>query len=290
MICNIVCLLSGITTYEYVRAHRVAQERQMQLIPENRRVAPSDQVLGNSEKRKSNVSGSSFSSGSRLQWDQLEKEHGGRSSCERFCLCLCRNSYCCKNKSNIHPFPKHNSDGSKAKSLMGFNKNLNNQYCVDENNKQMVSEPLGTTSVKPIVRLSEQSPHLIANKDILFSNEGRPSTNAPGDSAQNVVTSSSVPKLPNILTKSTGILQNSSRDSENSPHINGDASKHINSDDNDVKRNLELLESNIKSVEDQGSRTNGKRPHYRPNGINRYNHIPWSHYHDDHDAIFVIDA
>ena len=61
-------------------------------------------------------------------------------------------------------------------------------------------------------------------------------------------------------------------------------------------KNLELLELKIKSVETQNSSSvpaattvNGKR-HHRPNGLNRYNHHPWNHYHDEHDAIFVIDA
>ena len=269
----------------------------MQINPENRRIAPSDQVLGTDEKRKKNVSAGSTSSGSQLQWDTLEKEHGGRTQRDRRCLCSCCNFYllvslCCKNKSNVHPLPKHNSDGVNTKPLISSNKNSKNQHFSEENNKHRVTKESGTTGVRSADKLSSESPHLVVNKETSFSNDGRQSTSSHGNSAHSVITSS-VPKLPSISTKSTGPLQKSSGrpDKISSPHTNGDAAKHENSaDDNIAKTNLELLELNIKSVEEQNSTTNGKRPYYRTNGINRYNHIPWNHYHDDHDAIFVVDA
>ena len=163
-----LCLCLGITTYEYVRAHRVAQERQMQLNPENRKVAPMGGEPGEASKHeKNNASAniSSISSGtSQLQWDHLEAQYGGGSSSRTSksccstsssvaCCCFCSTSssssvvimqpdknqgncshypFCIcgkKKSSNIHPLHMTSPDSEGQKVTL-----TNSKYLTDHNN------------------------------------------------------------------------------------------------------------------------------------------------------------
>ena len=106
---NSVLSISGITTYEYVRAHRVAQERQQQLHAERLAASISNQNADDKGRGYKNLSDNSNSSGSQLQWDRLERDHGpGSKQGERRCQSTCCQcplpiSFCNKNNSNIHP-------------------------------------------------------------------------------------------------------------------------------------------------------------------------------------------
>ena len=81
---NSVLSISGITTYEYVRAHRVAQERQQQLHAERLTASIANQNADDKGRGYKKLSDNSNSSGSQLQWDKLERE--------RPHICYTRNS------------------------------------------------------------------------------------------------------------------------------------------------------------------------------------------------------
>ena len=258
----------------------MAEELQLQLNQENRRIVPSDTESGTTVTRNKDLSDKSNGSASQSQWDMLEKEHGGGSfrrknwSCSSCCPFL-NFSFCCKNsRSNVHPLQKSHSEPFRSK-IVNNDKKSRHGYSSKKTNKE--SEPNGvdlSTTTRDVPEKKVLNPDSTKHKDKSLSE-----------------TTSSVPKLPSIPSKSTGPTQNSSVtfDKMLPPIRNGQATITENSEN--AERNLELLELHIESVEKQNSATtNGKRPHYRTNGINKYNYMPWNHYHDDNDAIFVVDA
>ena len=278
--------ISGITTYEYVRAHRVAQERQQQLHAERLTASIANQNADDKGRGYKHLSDNSNSSGSQLQWDKLERDHGpGSKLDERRCqstCCQCQLpiSFCNKNNSNIHPMPQQQrSSGLKSDE---------NPSSFEKNNKHSTTNHLKSENDNQCRRLSIKYPMSLEEKQQDFQNE---SDNA---AISYSVISSSVPKLPSIsiVSANTGKKENDLVKDLSGNAKENKTNSDTNGNDELSRKNLELLELNIKSVEDQNhSRSNGKKTyHSRSNGVNRYNHLPWNNYHEDQDAIFVVDA
>ena len=162
---------------------------------------------------------------------------------------------------------------------------------IQENNKYASSEKLDAKKDNSPRKTFKKSPLLVVNGQEALSNDNVSSTFIDSNNMQNVI--SSVPKLPSISNMSNDALQSSQKSDKNvQPHIKNDEEMipEVKGDEVISRKKLELLELNIKSVEEQNNSQNGKRQSRRPNGINRYNHLSWTHYHDDQDAIFVVDA
>jgi hypothetical protein len=171
------------------------------------------------------------------------------------------------------------------------NKTEGNHRTLEENNKYASAETLDAKKDSSSRKTFIKSPFLVVNGQEVLPNENVSSTLIDSNNIQNVI--SSVPKLPSISIVSTDALQSSQKSDKNStPHIknNEQMTPEVTGDEVISRKKLELLELNIKSVEEQTSSQNGKRQSRRPNGVNRYNHLSWTHYHDDQDAIFVVDA
>ena len=283
--------VSGITTYEYVRAHRVAQERKQQLHAERLTAPIANQNADEKARGYKHLSDNSNSSGSQLQWDKLEREHGpGSKQDERRCLSTCCQcplpiSFCNKNSSNIHPMPQQ----QRSSGL----KNDENPTSSEKNNKHSTTNNLKSESDNHCRRLSIKYPMSLEEKQQHFQNENDNTAISYSVDTTNVI-SSSVPKLPSIsiVSANTGKKENDHEKDISGTSKENQSNSDTNGNDELSRKNLELLELNIKSVEDQNhSRSSGKKTyHSRSNGVNRYNHLPWNNYHEDQDAIFVVDA
>ena len=223
------------------------------------------------------------SSGSQQQWDRLEREHGpGSKEDERKCSCTCcpsplPMSFCNKRKSNIHPMPQQSRsyDTSNDKNFNGLKENnkVSTANHLDSKNDNLQRKP----SLKYHISVEEKHQGMVDDQNA--------SAISYSVNSKNVI-SSSIPKLPSIEKNEDNHRNDLTANNQHDKKQND-----IKGNDEVSRKNLELLELNIKSVEDQNHLQNGKRTHnHRTNGVNRYNHMPWNHYHEDQDAIFVVDA
>ena len=233
------------------------------------------------------------SSESQLQWDKLEKEHGGTGSAVRdkkngcptsFCSLLSI-SCCSKKKSNVYPMPyNHKANESSIKPANPTGRNASDYQITEKNDNALRSKAMNpqkgqvfrNVSIEPGTAY-EATNSSQGNFDSNYSHKN--------DMAKDVITSK-VPKLPSITVSSTNVLPRNTTSSRLME--NADAPKHI--DDSVSQKQLELLELKMKTVEEQDNLRNGKRHQQRSNGVNLYNHRPWNHHHEDQDAIFVVDA
>ena len=170
--------------------------------------------------------------------------------------------------------------------------NANNPDGLEENNKCSSTNHLKSEIDKPSSDRSIKPPMSTSEKQKELSNDNGAPAVSNSVKATNVI-SSSVPKLPSISVVSTSAVHGSGNvDKDAFVNVQkNEIEREMKGNDEVSRKNLELLELNIKSVEDQNNTQNGKRTHHhRTNGVNRYNHLPWSHYHEDQDAIFVVDA
>ena len=233
------------------------------------------------------------SSESQLQWDKLEKEHGGTGSAVRDKKNCCPTSFCSllsisccsKKKSNVYPMPYNNAAGeSSSKPANPTGRNASDYQITEKNDKAMRSKALNSekeqvfrdVSIDP-GRAYEATNSSQGNVDSNFSHNS--------DMAKDVITSK-VPKLPSITISATNVLPRNTTSSRLMENVH--TPKHI--DDSVSPKQLELLELKMKTVEEQDNLRNGKRHQQRSNGVNLYNHRPWNHHHEDQDAIFVVDA
>ena len=269
----------------------MAQERQQQLHAERLTASIANQNADDKGRGYKHLSDNSNSSGSQLQWDKLERDHGpGSKLDERRCqstCCQCQLpiSFCNKNNSNIHPMPQQQrSSGLKSDE---------NPSSFEKNNKHSTTNHLKSENDNQCRRLSIKYPMSLEEKQQDFQNESDNTAISYSVNTTNVI-SSSVPKLPSIsiVSANTGKKENDLVKDLSGNAKENKTNSDTNGNDELSRKNLELLELNIKSVEDQNhSRSNGKKTyHSRSNGVNRYNHLPWNNYHEDQDAIFVVDA